>query len=71
MTAIREFATVKDHQLHIELPEDFDYEEVEVIVMPRGEDLSFLQNGIEDGIASGISPKTHTQIVDELKKKYV
>ena len=71
MTAIREFATVKDHQLHIELPEGFDYDEVEVIVMPRGEDLSFLEKKIEEGVASGISSKTHTQIVDELKKKYV
>jgi len=48
MTAIREFATVKDHQLHIELPKGFDYDEVEVIVMPRAKvnqykDLAFLK----------------------------
>ncbi len=48
MTAIREFAKVKNHQLHIELPEGFDYDEVEVIVMPRGEanryeNLEFLE----------------------------
>jgi hypothetical protein len=35
MLAIREYATVKDHQLHIVLPQDFNFEEVEVIVLPR------------------------------------
>lgn len=35
MIAIREYATVKDHQLHLNLPKDFNFEEVEVIVMPR------------------------------------
>lgn len=35
MIAIREYATVKDHQLHLSLPKDFNFEEVEVIVMPR------------------------------------
>lgn len=35
MIAIREYAKVKDHQLHLNLPKDFNFEEVEVIVMPR------------------------------------
>jgi len=34
MTAIREFTKVKNHQVTINLPDDFDYENVEVIVMP-------------------------------------
>lgn len=35
MIAIREYARVIDHQLHLNLPKDFNFEEVEVIVMPR------------------------------------
>ena len=35
MTAIREFIKVKNHQVTIDLPNDFNYEEVEVIVMPH------------------------------------
>jgi|LakMenEpi03Aug12_release.lakeMendotaPanAssembly.Ray.scaffolds.fasta_scaffold716586_1 hypothetical protein len=35
MTAIREFIKVKNHQVTINLPNDFNYEEVEVIVMPH------------------------------------
>jgi hypothetical protein len=35
MTAIREFIKVKNHQVTIDLPDDFDYEEVEVIIMPH------------------------------------
>ena len=35
MTAIREFIKVRNHQVTIDLPADFDYEEVEVIVMPH------------------------------------
>ncbi len=35
MTAIREFVKVENHELNIKLPDEFDYEEVEVIIMPR------------------------------------
>jgi hypothetical protein len=38
MTAIREFLKVKDHKLQIDLPEDFDYENVEVVIMPIKEE---------------------------------
>lgn len=37
MTAIREFTKVKNHQIIIDMPKNFDYEEVEVIIMPRHE----------------------------------
>jgi hypothetical protein len=44
MIAIREYAKVKDHQLHINLPKDFNFEEVEVIVMPRPPKISDADN---------------------------
>jgi len=47
MIAIREYATVKDHQIHINLPDEFGYDEVEVIIMPRSkidnDDIGFLE----------------------------
>ena len=38
MTALREFIKVKNHEINIQLPNDFNYEEVEVIIMPKKED---------------------------------
>ena len=38
MTALREFIKVKNHEVNIQLPNDFDYEEVEVIIIPKKED---------------------------------
>ena len=35
MTMLREFKKVENHRINIELPRDFDYEEVEVIVLPK------------------------------------
>ena len=34
MEAIRRFVTVKDHKINITLPDDFNAEEVEVIILP-------------------------------------
>jgi len=35
MVAIREFMKVRNHKLEIILPNDFNYEDVEVVIMPR------------------------------------
>ena len=35
MIALREFVKVENHQLHIQLPNDFNYEEVEVVILPK------------------------------------
>jgi len=35
MTAIREFIKVKEHEIHYKLPSDFDYDEVEIIILPK------------------------------------
>ena len=72
MTALREFTKVKNHVLSIQLPESFDYEDVEVIIIPRvdTDDLSHLNDEIEKCMNSSISPKTHEEIFAELKSKY-
>jgi hypothetical protein len=42
MTALREFIKVKNHEINIKLPDDFDYEEVEVILFQKKEnDFNF------------------------------
>ena len=38
MTALREFIKVKNREINIKLPNGFDCEEVEVIVLPKKED---------------------------------
>jgi virulence-associated protein VagC len=38
MIAIREYVKVQDHQLHIQLPNDFNFDEVEVLIMPKSSD---------------------------------
>lgn len=35
MIALREYVKVEDHQLHIQLPNDFNYDEVEVLIIPK------------------------------------
>jgi len=35
MTAIKRYAKIKNNQLNIQIPKDFDYEEVEVIILPK------------------------------------
>ena len=35
MIALREYVKVQDHQLHIQLPNDFNYDEVEIVILPR------------------------------------
>ncbi len=37
MIAIRELVKVKNHRIDLLLPADFDYDEVEVIVLPKAE----------------------------------
>lgn len=39
MIAIREYIQVKNHQLIIDLPKDFNYSEVEVVIMPKKEGI--------------------------------
>ncbi|WP_155958914.1 hypothetical protein [Flavobacterium limnosediminis] len=43
MEAIRQFVTVKNHQINITLPDDFNAEEVEVIILPKHNDFQIPQ----------------------------
>ncbi|MGG7036313.1 MAG: hypothetical protein ACI7YS_14110 [Flavobacterium sp.] len=43
MEAIRQFVTVKDHKISITLPDDFNAEEVEVIILPKSNDYQIPQ----------------------------
>ena len=72
MVAVREYAMVRNQQVSVSLPASFEATEVEVIILPRRreEDLSFLEKAIDEGEASGISPRSHSQIIQALKKKY-
>ena len=38
MTAIKKYAKIQNNQLNIQIPKDFNYEEVEVIILPKLED---------------------------------
>lgn len=72
MQAHREFVKVHNHTVQIQLPDTFNYEEVEVIVMPRDntENLSHLATYIAEGQASPISKLSHQQVFEQLKAKY-
>jgi len=61
MVALREYKKVKDNKIIIELPKDFDYKEVEVIILPKDEcefwsedeiervgEIGFVSNSFED-----------------------
>lgn len=72
MTAIREYAKVNNHMLNIKLPDYFDFEDVEVVIMPRvdKDNLFHLNDEIEIGMKSKISDKSHDEIFAEIKAKY-
>lgn len=72
MKVLRRFVEVKNRRITIELPDDFNYDKVEVLILPKADvdDLSYLSREIETGFESGISNKSHEEIFQELKKKY-
>jgi len=41
MIAIRTYLEVINHKLTIQLPDDFNYKEVEVAIMPKNNDTGF------------------------------
>ena len=48
MEAIRRFVKVKNHQVNITLPEDFNAEEVEVIILPTSKEYQMPQWQIDE-----------------------
>ena len=71
MDALREYITVKDQKVSIDLPKEFDHKEVEVIVLPReNEDLSHLQKKVQEGMKSPLAKENHEDIFENLEKRY-
>ncbi|MCP4688459.1 MAG: hypothetical protein GY859_10430 [Desulfobacterales bacterium] len=73
MQTIHKIAKVKDNQVIINLPSDFMAREVEVILKPLNNRItskSELEKEIDIGLNSPISPKSHTEIFNGLRKKY-
>ena len=73
MTAIRHFQRVHNHKIELELPEQFEDQEVEVIVLPKEDlpdDLGHLEEAVRAGMEAEISPKSHQEVFQSLKTKY-
>lgn len=75
MEVIRQFAKVKNHQVNITLPEDFNAEEVEVIIFAKDEtnfqlseeQLQILDNRLNEPESEYISS---SESLKQIKKKY-
>lgn len=73
MTAFRNFQRVHNQKVEVHLPEEFEDQEVEIIVLPKDttpDDLSHLADAVKQGIESGTSPRTHEEIFKSLIAKY-
>ena len=73
MTAFRNFQHVHNQRIEVQLPQEFEDQEVEIIILPKDnipDDLSYLSDGIQQGIDSGISPRGHDEIFKSLIAKY-
>nr|WP_294938761.1 hypothetical protein [uncultured Flavobacterium sp.] len=75
MEAIRQFVIVKNHQINITLPDDFNAEEVEVIILPKTEDnftLTSEQINILEQRANEPESEyiTSHESLEKIKKKY-
>lgn len=73
MEVIRQFAKVKNHQVNITLPEDFNAEEVEVIIFAKSEyelsddQIKILDNRLNEPETEYISSE---ESLKQIKKKY-
>jgi hypothetical protein len=73
MTAFRDFQRVHNQRIEVQLPQEFEDQEVEIIVLPRDnlpDDLSYLEEEIQKGMDSPLCDKTHEEIFADLIKKY-
>lgn len=75
MEAIRQFVKVKNHQVNITLPEDFNAEEVEVIIFAKNESnfqlseeqLQILDDRLNEPESEYISS---SESLNKIKEKY-
>lgn len=73
MTAFRNFQRVHNNRIEVQLPQEFEDQEVEIIILPKDsipDDLSYLADAIQQGIDSKTSQKTHEEIFKSLIAKY-
>ena len=72
MEAIRKIVTVKNHQINITLPDDFNAKEVEVIILPKQDDFEIPQwqiNEVRERAERYLkNPNNVTDIDDFLKE---
>lgn len=74
MEAIRKIVTVKNHQINITLPDDFNAEEVEVIILPKQDDFE-LTDEMKQTLDNRANEPTENYLTSEeslskIKKKH-
>ncbi len=74
MEAIRQFVTVKNRQINITLPDDFNAEEVEVIILPKHDDF-VLTDTMKEILQTRLNEPTENYLTSEeslnkIKTKY-
>lgn len=73
MIAFRNFQRVHNNRVEVQLPQEFEDQEVEIIILPKDnipDDLSHLSEAIRHGMESGTSPRSHEEIFKSLISKY-
>ena len=70
MLAVREYVEVIDHKLYMQLPEDFNYTDVEVIVIPRDENIysTWTEDEINDIGKIGLCSKSFDEDTEDYSK---
>lgn len=74
MEAIRQFIKVNGRNINITLPDDFNADEVEVIILPKNDD-TYLTDEMKAILDSTLNEPTEDYItseesIEKLKKKY-
>ena len=74
MEAIRQYIKVNGRNISITLPDDFDADEVEVIILPRNDDF-YLTDEMKEILEQRVNEPSEEYITGEesiarLKKKY-
>jgi len=74
MEAIRQYIKVNGRTINITLPDDFDADEVEVIILPKNEEI-YLTDEMKSILDSTLHEPTDNYIsseesIDKLKNKY-
>lgn len=72
MEAIRQFVTVKNHQINITLPDDFNAEEVEVIILSSSKEYQIPQwqiDEVRERTEKYLKDPSSAQDIDEFLKE--